>query len=212
MLAEAAIENSGTARSRSPVPGDGLDHAKSKDVIVIRLSWRAQTARPKPARTHRRHMRESITTGLGDSSGLPAGGIWLDLEELATAELSSEDPEHVFEQALRSDTVDGWRAATPGPQLIRLRFNRPQAVRRIHLQFQEERVERSQEIAIFATSTGSQRRELVRQQWVFSPNEATTETEEYFFDLQDVLVVDLEIDPGRHDKSVFASLKSIQIG
>ena len=167
--------------------------------------------RREQPRIIQRHMRKSSISGFGTSIGLSAGGTWLDLEQLASAELSSEDPEHAFELALRTDTLDGWRAATPGPQLVRLRFDSPQAIRRIHLQFREERVERSQEIAIFVISKASSRRELVRQQWVFSPNGATTETEDYFFDLQDVTVLDLEIDPGRHDKSVFASLRSIQI-
>jgi hypothetical protein len=157
-------------------------------------------------------MRKSSIPGFGTTSGLSAAGSWLDLERVAAAELSSEDPQHPFEQALRTDTMDGWRASAPGPQRIRLLFDSPQSVRRIHLQFREERVNRSQEIALFATSKTFPRKELVRQQWVFSPRGATSEVEDYFFDLEDVLALELEIDPGRHDKQVFASLQSIQIG
>jgi hypothetical protein len=157
-------------------------------------------------------MRKAPISGFGTSSGLSSPGSWLDIEKIATAELSSEDPEHPFERALRTDTATGWRALDPGPQLIRLRFDSPQAIRRIYLQFREEEVNRSQEIALFATSKMSPRKELVRQQWVFSPQGATTEVENYFFDLSDVTVLELEIDPGRHDKHVFASLQSIQIG
>jgi hypothetical protein len=78
--------------------------------------------------------------------------------------------------------------------------------------FREQEVSRSQEIALFATSKTLPRKELVRQQWVFSPQGATTEVEDYFFDLSEVTALELEIDPGRHDKHVFASLQSIQIG
>ncbi len=156
-------------------------------------------------------MRKATISGF-DKTGLSASGSWLDIEKLATAELSSEDPQHPFEQALKTDAVNGWRASAPGPQLIRLRFDNPQSVRRIHLQFREERVDRAQEIALFATSKASPRKELVRQQWVFSPNGATTETEDYYFDLKDLTILEIEIDPGRHDKQVFASLQSIQIG
>lgn len=141
-----------------------------------------------------------------------AAGVWLDLETLATAELSSEDPQHPFESALRTDTREGWRAATPGPQLLRIRFDSPQAVHRIRLQFHEESVERSQEFAIFATSPGTARKELVRQQWVFSPGGATSELEDYTFSLPDATSLEIEIDPGRHDKGVFASLQSLQVG
>lgn len=157
-------------------------------------------------------MRKALIPEFGTNRGLTTSGSWLDLEGLSTAELSSEDPSHPFEQALRMDTVEGWKASRPGPQLIRLRFDHPQSIKRVHLQFREDRVERSQEIALFATSQNSSRKELVRQQWVFSPGGATTEVEDYFFDLKALTVLELEIDPGRHDKHVFASLQSIQIG
>jgi hypothetical protein len=157
-------------------------------------------------------MRKSTISDFGVSSGLSAAGSWLNLEEAASVELSSEDPRFPFEQALRTDTTDGWKAAKPGPQLIRLRFDRPQPIRRVRMEFRETHVDRSQEIAIFATSVSSPRKELMRQQWTFSPHGSTTEVEDYFFDLSDVTVLEIEIDPGRHDKQIFASLYSLQIG
>lgn len=157
-------------------------------------------------------MRKTTIAEFGTEYGLSAAGTWLDIERVASAELSSEDPQRPFEGALRTDTAKGWKASVPGAQLIRLRFDHPQSVKRIHLEFREEQVDRSQEIALFATSIGSSRRELVRQQWVFNSRGATTEVEDYFFDLKDVTTLEIEIDPGRHDKHVFASLQSIQIG
>src|ERR1700743_3288521 len=100
-------------------------------------------------------MRKVAISGFDTSSGISVPGSWLDLEKLACAELSSEDPQHPFEEALKTDAASGWRASTPGPQLIRLRFDSPQSVRRIHLQFREEQVDRSQEFALFATLNGS---------------------------------------------------------
>lgn len=157
-------------------------------------------------------MQKTIISDSETKSGLSPAGSWLDLEKIATAELSSEDGEHSFEHALRPDTSNGWKASTPGPQIIRLCFKEAQAIQRIRLQFREERVDRSQEIALFATAQNSPRKELVRQQWVFSPRGATTELEDYFFDLKGVTAIELQIDPGRHDKQVFATLESIQIG
>src|ERR1700709_1504590 len=86
------------------------------------------------------------------SHSLSAPVSWLNIETAVTAELSAEDLEHPFERALRTDTVGGWRASDPGPQLIRLRFDISQSIRHIHLEFREEDVDRSQEIALFATS------------------------------------------------------------
>jgi hypothetical protein len=37
-------------------------------------------------------MRKFTTSGFGASSGVSGAGSWLDLEKIAIAELSSEDP------------------------------------------------------------------------------------------------------------------------
>lgn len=157
-------------------------------------------------------MRKTIISHSGTNISLSPAGSWLDLEKVATVELSSEDPEHPFEHALRTDPSDGWKASVPGPQVIRLCFDDSQSMKRVRLQFREERIGRAQEIALFATSRTSPRKELVRQQWVFSPGGATTKVEDYYFDVKGITAIELQIDPGRHDKQVFATLQSVQIG
>ncbi|ADW71348.1 hypothetical protein AciX9_4397 (plasmid) [Granulicella tundricola MP5ACTX9] len=137
---------------------------------------------------------------------------WIDLCEQTTAEISSEDHLHPLEDALRLGTEGGWRASTPGPQQIRLKFNSPQHIRRIRLEFTETQVSRSQEFALFVTTAREPRREILRQQWSFSPSGSTTELEDYKVDLPGVTVIDLELDPGRHDAGVFASLQALLIG
>ena len=154
-------------------------------------------------------MRKSIAPLPQAPAISPAAGGWLDLQQVASAEISSEDRLHPFENALQAE--GGWRAAHPGPQVIRLNFDAPQSVRRIRLQFREEHRERAQEFALFATSAGQQKREIVRQQWMFSPGGSTTEAEDYAVDLPAVLSLELEIDPGRHDKSAVATLESISV-
>jgi hypothetical protein len=134
---------------------------------------------------------------------------WLDLQQIASADISSEDPQHPFENALTGE--GGWRAADPGPQVIRLNFDHPQSIRRIRLQFREEQRERAQEFALFASSAANQRREIVRQQWTFSPGGSATEVEDYTVDLPAILSLQLEIDPGRHDKLAMATLESISV-
>jgi hypothetical protein len=136
---------------------------------------------------------------------------WLDIEDLAALEISSEDRAHPFEDALRGHATEGWRAATPGPQIIRLRFDHPTSIRRIRLEFREARRERSQEFALSTTSTAGERRQIARQQWNFSPGGSIIEVEDYSVNLADVAVVEIEIDPGRHDRQAIASLQSIAI-
>jgi hypothetical protein len=156
-------------------------------------------------------MRKSIVS-LPKTPGSPTStGQWLNLAQLASVEISSEDAQHPFENALQGGTNGGWRAADPGPQVIRLTFDEPQSIRRIRLEFREERKERSQEFAVFASSANFQRREVVRQQWGFSPGNSAVEVEDYSVDLPAVSVLELEIDPGRHDKQAIATLESIAV-
>lgn len=154
-------------------------------------------------------MRKSILPSNADYA-IPSSDKWLDLEKLALAEISSEDPLYPFENALHADR-SGWRASTPGPQVIRLVFDKPLSIRRIRLEFHEEGQERVQEFALYAMSENQDRREVLRQQWNFSPNGATQEVEDYPVELADVTAIELQIDPGRHDRQRIASLQSIAL-
>lgn len=124
-----------------------------------------------------------------------AGGEWLDLERLAEVELTSEDPSHPVEHALRPGGEGGWRAAGPGPQVIRLRFDAPRHIRRIRLVFEEHEVARTQEFALRSWDGGGSGREIVRQQFNFSPPGTTREAETYEVDLPGVSSLELTIVP-----------------
>jgi len=155
-------------------------------------------------------MRKSVISVPNTSSSSRANNA-LDLEQIASVEISSEDAHHPFENALTGGKAGGWRAADPGPQVIRLKFDHPQDIRAIRLEFREDRVQRAQEFALFATSAAHSRKEVVRQQWTFSPGGSAVEVEEYAVNLVGVSMLELEIDPGRHDKQATASLESITI-
>src|SRR6516164_11487633 len=104
---------------------------------------------------------------------------WLDLEALARVEVTSEDAAHPIESALLTVGATGWRAENPG-QTIRLLFEAPQRLRRIRLLFREEKEARTREFILrwSPTAEGSSR-DIVRQQYHFSPSGATEEMEEY---------------------------------
>jgi hypothetical protein len=156
-------------------------------------------------------MRKSILSQPAADAAVSSAGEWLDLQELASVEISSEDAQHPFENALPGGKSGGWRAAVPGPQVIRLTFDHPQPIRRIRLEFREENRERSQEFALFATSGADQKKEVVRQQWTFSPGGSAVEVEDYSVNLPAVASLELKIDPGRHDHQAIATLESISI-
>jgi len=140
----------------------------------------------------------------------PANQDWLDLEPLAHVEITSEDPDHPIESALILGRGSGWRAAQPGEQTIRLLFDEPLKLRRIHLSFREDQQERTQEFVLrWSPNHGQSYREIVRQQYNFSPLAATCETEDYRIDLDGVTVLELRILPDVRGGNACGSLEEL---
>ena len=112
---------------------------------------------------------------------------WLNLDLLAQVEVTSEEPAHPIESGLLPGSDTGWRAAQSGPQTVRLRFDQPQKIRRMHLEFHEAESERTQQFVLRWSSNGGQSyREIVRQQFNFSPAGTTSECEDYTVELDGV--------------------------
>jgi len=158
-------------------------------------------------------MRKSIVSPSA-AAVTPIRDNWRDLERIARVEITSEDPTFPIEHALGKTETTGWRAEGTGPQVIRLHFDEPQTIRRIQLHIIEKAAERSQELAVYAGS-GAELREVVRQQFSFSPSGSTEEIEDYTVDLDRVTVLELKIDPDRsHDQKQsqnYASLQSLRL-
>lgn len=142
----------------------------------------------------------------------PPDQTWLNMDGLVEVEISSEDSAHPIESALLPGEGSGWRAAVPGKQTIRLLFASPQRLHRIRLNFVEPVAERTQEYVLRWSSDGGQSfREIVRQQWNFSPQGATSETEDHRVALSGVTVLELSITPDTSGQSAFASLAQLRI-
>ncbi len=156
-------------------------------------------------------MRKRLITAAPQTVS-PHGGDWLDLEPAAIVEVTSEEADFPVESALVSGETRGWRAAVPGTQTIRLVFDQPQELRCISLVFEEEQITRTQEFVLQWSSDGGRSfRELVRQQWNFSPPETIREVEEYRVQLADVTVLELTIVPHNSGGKACASLKRLRL-
>ena len=156
-------------------------------------------------------MRKRIITPEHRQTDLP-DMEWLDIEELAEVEITSEDVAHPVEFALLPDQVSGWRASESGIQTIRLIFDQPQTIKRILLQFVDNDTERTQEFVLRWSPDGGQSfREIVRQQWNFSPEGASSETEELHVDLTGVTVIELNIIPDICGGDALASLTQLRL-
>jgi hypothetical protein len=137
---------------------------------------------------------------------------WLDLDRAAVVEVTSEEKDYPVESALVAGEMRGWRAADSGTQTIRLIFDEPQRLTRIALVFEETETERTQEFVLrWSPDGGRSFREIVRQQWNFSPPNTSREVEEYQFDLSGVNVLELIIVPDISRGSARASLKSLRL-
>jgi len=137
---------------------------------------------------------------------------WLDLDSAASVEVTSEDKDYPIELALVSGEERGWRAAASGVQTIRLIFDKPQRLTRISLVFEESETERTQEFVLrWSPDGGRSFREIVRQQWNFSPHNTTREIEEYSVQLSDVTVLELVIVPDISGGAARASVKSLRV-
>src|SRR5439155_13803233 len=134
-------------------------------------------------------MRKRLITRTPET--VPSGGEgWLDLERAAVVEVTSEDNDFPVESALVSGETPGWRAAMPGTETIRLIFDQPQKLKQISLVFEEKEVARTQEFVLrWSPDGGSSFREIVRQQWNFSPPETIREVEEYQVELSNLTIL-----------------------
>src|ERR1700741_4668546 len=150
-----------------------------------------------------------ITTASQDGPHLAQG---LDLDRAATVEVTSEAKEYPVECALVAGEMRGWRAADSGTQTIRLIFDEPQTLTRIALVFEETETARTQEFGLrWSADDRHSFREIVRQQWNFSPPNTIREVEEYHVELSSVTVLELVILPDISRRAVRASLKSVRV-
>ena len=134
------------------------------------------------------------------------------MQRLAQVELTSEDAAHPIDAALMPSAGSGWRAAQAGEQTIRLLFDEFQRVRRIQLVFQEDQQARTQEFVLRWSPDGGQSyREIVRQQYNFSPPGVTHEFEDYAVDLAGVATLELRIVPDISGGEARASLAQLRI-
>jgi hypothetical protein len=142
----------------------------------------------------------------------PVDQSWLDLQRLAQVELTSEEATHPIEAALIPSGGLGWRAAQAGEQTIRLLFDELQLVRRIQLLFHEDQQARTQEFVLrWSPDAGQSYREIVRQQYNFSPPEMRREFEDYKVDLVGVTALELRIVPDIRGGDARASIAQLRI-
>jgi hypothetical protein len=156
-------------------------------------------------------MRKRLIARTPEVVGSHGDGL-LDVSREAIVEVTSEDKDHPVESAFAPDQAVGWRAGRPGPQTIRLVFDKPQMIKHISLVFEETETARTQEFVLrWSPDAGISFKEIVRQQWNFSPPETTREVEEYQVELSNATILELTIVPYTGGGEARASLRSMRL-
>jgi hypothetical protein len=147
---------------------------------------------------------------------MPSPGLsvqeWLNVGRLASVEVTSEEDGYPIQSALLRGEKRGWRAANVGTQIIRLIFDEPQKIKRICLVFEDAENTRTQEFVLrWSADTEHSFREIVRQQWNFSPPYAVRETEDYAVEIPGVKALELVIVPDIKGGAARASLGNLRL-
>ena len=141
----------------------------------------------------------------------PPGEI--DIAAVATVLVTSESPEHPIDHAFDGSRGPGgtrWVAGEPGEQSVILAFDDPQTINQILLEVEEPEVSRTQELHLSLSCDGGRTyRELLRQEYNFSPPGTTFEREDWAISAQGVTHLRLGIKPDKGDKPCLATLTSL---
>ena len=156
-------------------------------------------------------LRKQIINAPGSTLGASPGEI--DIATVATVLVTSESPDHPVDHAFDGDRGPGGSrrvAGEPGEQTLILAFDAPQAIRRVALEIEEAEVARSQELQLaLSTDGGRTYREVLRQEYNFSPPGTTFEREDWTVDTVGVTHLRLQIRPDKGGKPCRATTTSL---
>ena len=134
------------------------------------------------------------------ASGRAANEI--DIAMCATVSYSYEDPAHPVEHLLDGQSGPGatrWRSARPDTiEHLVVEFDQPHTISRLVYEVEEAMCERTQEVRVEISEDGARTyRQILVQEYNFSPRGATYQREEQRFDLHGVTHLRLTIVPNK---------------
>lgn len=143
--------------------------------------------------------------------GIPA----LDIPDIATVIVTSEEAVYPIElifDGRRGLGASRWRAATPGQQSLILDFDKPQTLHQLALDIEESEISRTQVLWVsVSTDGGRSYRELIRQEYNFSPPGTTYERETWTIDTPHVTHLAIVVEPDKSGQTAYASVTSLTL-
>ncbi len=138
-----------------------------------------------------------------------------DIAAVATVLVTSEAPDHPVEHLF--DGRDGrggtrWTASSEGEQTLVLAFDAPQSVREVSLETEEPHASRTQVLTLSLSQDGGRTyREVLRQEFTFSPPGTTFERERWSVRADGVTHLRVVIRPDKGDGPGRATLTSLAV-
>lgn len=134
---------------------------------------------------------------------------------VATLQVTSEQAEHPIDHVFdgsRGPGASRWIAEGPGEQTMILVFDSPQTIRRIAVEVEELALSRTQELSVSISSDGGLTyRELVRQEFNFSPPGTSFEREDWSVTAAAVTHMRLQIKPDKGGRVGRATVTSLSL-
>jgi len=156
-------------------------------------------------------MRKQIIKSSAATGDSLHGG--LDVDSIATVLVTSELADHPVDNAFDGQHGPGssrWVSETGGEQALILAFDAPQNIRTVGLEIEETGENRTQELQLAVSGDGGKTyRELVRQEFNFSPAGTTFEREEWTINAEAVTHLRLQIKPDKGGRPCRASVTSL---
>jgi hypothetical protein len=150
--------------------------------------------------------------GAPASSPAPITGE-IDIAAVATVLVTSEASDHPVDHAFDDNGGPGgsrWVAGEPGQQTLIVAFDDPQAIRRVVLEIEETEVARTQELQLALSIDGGRTyREVLRQEYNFSPPGTDFEREDWAVRADGVTHLRLVIKPDKGGQPCRASITSL---
>jgi hypothetical protein len=148
-----------------------------------------------PSRLRKRPLEAEAAASLGNAGEIDTAGS-------ATIAYSSEDPAHPVEHMLDGRSgpeATRWMSARPDTtEHIVIEFDRPQTISRILYEVEETIRERTQEVRVeVSEDRGQSYRQILVQEYNFSPGGATYQRQEQRFNLRQVTHLRLTIVPNK---------------
>ena len=139
----------------------------------------------------------------------------IDIASCATIAYSSENPAHPVEHLVDGRSGPGatrWLGAHPDvTEQIVVEFDQPQTISRLVYEVEEARCERTQEVRLEVSEDGGRTyRQILVQEYAFSPAGATYQREEQRFNLHQVGQLRLTIIPNKNGSGT-ATLTSLRV-